>query len=88
MITKQEVLKTAELSKIEIKEGEIEKFQNDFSSVLDYVGQLKELNTEGVEEMINITGLKNIEREDVPIIDNSILPKGKYLEVKKVLHHD
>lgn len=87
MITKEEVLKIAELSKIKIEENEIEKFQNDFSSVLDYVGQLEKINTEGVEEMINITGLKNIERDDIGY-GNTSEEKGKYLEVKKTLHHD
>lgn len=87
MITKEEVLKIAELSKIEIKEAEIEKFQKEFSSVLDYVGQLSELDTSGAEEMINITGLKNVERKDIPN-ESSAFSTGEYLEVKKVLHHD
>jgi aspartyl-tRNA(Asn)/glutamyl-tRNA(Gln) amidotransferase subunit C len=87
MITKEDVLKIAELSKIEIKEEDIEKIQGDFSSILEYVGQLSELDTSGAEEMVNITGLKNIEREDIPQ-ENNPFTKGEYLEVKKVLHHD
>lgn len=41
MISKEEVEHIARLSRIRLKENEIEKFQKDFSNILDYVSLMK-----------------------------------------------
>ncbi len=64
MITKNEVQHIAALARIGLSEEEIEKYQKDMSSILDWIGQLKEVNIEGVEPTAHITGLENVARED------------------------
>lgn len=64
MISKDEVKHIAELARIGLDEKEIEKFSVDLSSILDFIEQLKEVDTDKVEAMAHITGLENITRED------------------------
>src|SRR6185503_1670904 len=64
MLTKDEVKKIAILARIELTEAEVEKFQKELSTVLEYVEDLKKVSTDGVEEVSQVTGLVNIQRED------------------------
>jgi len=93
MLTKQEVLKLAQLSRIELTEAEVEKFRRDLSAVLDYVEELKKVDTAGLEEVSQVTGLVNVQRDDkVVAADNheaifSQAPEMKdgYYKVKAML---
>jgi len=93
MLTKQEVLKLAQLSRIELTEAEVEKFRRDLSAVLDYVEELKKVDTAGLEEVSQVTGLVNVQRDDkVVAADNheaifSQAPEMKdgYYKVKAIL---
>lgn len=83
MLTQEEVKKIAELARIELKDAEIEKFQNDLSSVLDYVAALQEVNVDGVEEVSQVTGLINVQRRDEVIIaENTEAIKAEAPEIK------
>ena len=64
-LTKQEVLHIAKLARLELKDEEVEKFRTQLSSILEYVGQLSKVDTQGVEPIAQITGLQNILREDL-----------------------
>ena len=64
MLTKQEVLKLAQLSRIELSEKEVEKFQKDLSTVLEYIDELKQVDVSGVDEVFEVTGLVNVQAED------------------------
>ena len=48
-ISRQQVEYIAKLARIELDEGEVERFQEDLSAILDYVEKLEELDTEEVE---------------------------------------
>jgi len=93
MLTKDEVKKIAILARIELTEAEVEKFQKELSTVLEYVEDLKKVSTDGVEEVCQVTGLVNIQREDkVVTADNheqifSQAPEMKdgYYKVKAIL---
>lgn len=61
----EEVEHIAKLSRLALTPEDAEKYCEQLSSVLEYVGKLNEVNTEGVEPTANITGLKNVFREDV-----------------------
>jgi aspartyl-tRNA(Asn)/glutamyl-tRNA(Gln) amidotransferase subunit C len=63
-LTISEVEHIAKLSKLELSQEEKEKYCEQLSSVLAYVDQLAEVDTEGVEPTSNITGLENVMRED------------------------
>ncbi|MFH1894639.1 MAG: Asp-tRNA(Asn)/Glu-tRNA(Gln) amidotransferase subunit GatC [Patescibacteria group bacterium] len=49
MISKEEVKHIAKLARLGLTEEEIEKFQKELSSILDYIEKLKEVDVFGVE---------------------------------------
>lgn len=51
MLTRDEVIKLAQLARIELSEAEVEKFRKDLSTVLEYVEELKRVNVDGLEEV-------------------------------------
>ncbi|MCX6739790.1 MAG: Asp-tRNA(Asn)/Glu-tRNA(Gln) amidotransferase subunit GatC [Candidatus Parcubacteria bacterium] len=63
-LTKQEVEKIAKLSRLELTDAEKDKFADQISAVLDYVGKLNEVDTENVEMTAQVTGLENVYRKD------------------------
>ena len=60
----EEIEHIAKLSRLELSPKEKELYAEQLSSVLDYVGQLQEIETEKVELTANVTGLSNVWRED------------------------
>ena len=93
MLTKEEVIKLARLARIELTEKEVEKFQKDLSTVLNYVEELKQVNVEGLEEVSQVTGLVNVQREDKvvdlgnreEILTQAPETKDGYYKVKAIL---
>lgn len=63
-LTKDQVRHVAKLARLGLTEKEVEKLQTQLSNILDYVGQLNEVDTEGVEPTAQVTGLTNVTRDD------------------------
>ena len=92
-LTTTEVQNIAKLARLELGEQEVEKFTTQLSSILDYVGQLQEVDTDKVEPTAQVTGLKNVTREDVvdqleiqeKLIDCAPEKDGRLVKVKNVL---
>lgn len=63
-LTREQVLKLAALSKLKLRNEEIEKFQKELGEILDYVEQLNDVDVEGLEPSYQVTGLKNVFRSD------------------------
>ncbi len=63
-LTSKEVAHIAQLARLGLTSAETEKFTQQLSSILDYVEQLKKINTDGVEPTAQVTGLENIYRTD------------------------
>ena len=53
------------LAKLELSDKEKELAKKDMTSMLEYVGKLNELDTEGVEPMSHTFSVHNVFREDV-----------------------
>lgn len=93
MLTREEVVKISTLARIQLTDAEVEKFQKELSAVLDYVEDLKKADTTGLEEVSQVTGLVNVQREDkVVMAENheeilSQAPEIKdgYYKVKAIL---
>ncbi len=64
MITKKDLLHIAWLSHLELSEEDREKYMPRLNSVLDYFGELDEVDTEGVEPTYHVLPLSNVFRED------------------------
>ena len=95
MLTKEEVIKVAKLARIALTDAEVEKFQKELSTVLDYVEELKQVDVSGLEEVSQVTGLVNVQREDKAVIideemrqaifKNAPEMKDGYYKVKAIL---
>lgn len=55
----------AKLANIPLSEEKIESLTPQLSSVLDLVSQVQQMDTNGVEETSQVTGLENVLREDI-----------------------
>jgi aspartyl-tRNA(Asn)/glutamyl-tRNA(Gln) amidotransferase subunit C len=63
-ITTDDVRHLAQLSNLQLSDEEIEHLGGDLSNILNYIDQLSELDTTGVEPTYQVTGLENIWRDD------------------------
>ena len=63
-ISREDVLRLARLSKLQLTDDEIDALASDITAILGYVEQLDELDTEGVEPTYQVTGLTNVWRAD------------------------
>lgn len=63
-ITKKEVEHIAGLARVKFNEKEKAKMAEELGAILGYIDKLKEVDTEGVEPISNITGMENILRKD------------------------
>ena len=73
MVTIEEVKKLAKLSHLKLSEQEAEKYQAELNAILGYVEQLQSVDIEGLEPTYQVSGNKNIVREDV--VDQSLYQK-------------
>lgn len=70
MISKSSVLHIAHLAKLKTSEAEAEKYAGELSHVLDYIDQLKEVDTDKTIPTAQVTGLTNNLREDKVVVWN------------------
>lgn len=64
MISKEEVLKIAKLSRLTLSEHEIEKYSSQIGDILNYVELLNQLDTTNVKPTTRIIPVNNVFRED------------------------
>ena len=63
-IDKNTTLKIAKLCRIKVKEDEIEELSSQLNSILDWVEQLNEVNTDNIEPLSNVSMAELPLRED------------------------
>jgi aspartyl-tRNA(Asn)/glutamyl-tRNA(Gln) amidotransferase subunit C len=63
-LTKDDVLKLARLSRLQLADDEVAQFETEISEILGYVEQLQAADVEGLEPTYQVTGLKNVMRPD------------------------
>ncbi|MCX7913899.1 MAG: Asp-tRNA(Asn)/Glu-tRNA(Gln) amidotransferase subunit GatC [Thermodesulfovibrionales bacterium] len=79
----EEVRHVMRLARIRLSDQEIEKFGKQMNDIVEYVGKLKEINTEGIEPTSHIIELCNVFREDTVI-----LPQSRELMLSNAPHSD
>lgn len=94
IISRDEIIKLARLSSLELTEEEIDKYQQEVGTILTMIDKLKEIDTDGVEPTYQVSGNQNITRDDV-ISDQTVSrdkllklspeSMGEQIKVKKVL---
>ncbi len=93
-LTREQVIKLANLSKLRLSEDEIVKYQSELSNILAYVERLNEVDVTGLQPTYQVTGLQNVMREDVVVKQQAtpdklmeLLPKSKdgYIQVGRMI---
>jgi aspartyl-tRNA(Asn)/glutamyl-tRNA(Gln) amidotransferase subunit C len=92
-ITKKTLHQVAHLARLHIKEEEEDKLLEDMSKILDWVDQLQEVDTTGVQALTHMTEERSVLREDIvdqPMsreesLKNAPSTDGQYFKVPKVL---
>ena len=64
-VSKKDVDYIKELARLRVSEEETEGLVKDLNMILSYVDQLRELNTDEVEILVNPLYIENVYREDV-----------------------
>lgn len=83
-ISRKKMMHIANLSRISLAASEIDAYAKDLSVVIDSVKNLQEIDTTGVEVVSQITGLKNVFREDNP--DKSLSQEDALLNAHKQMN--
>jgi len=92
-IEKETLHKIAHLARLEILPGEEEALLSTMEDVLNWMDKLNEVDTDGIEPLIHITGEVNNWREDVAHnrltqeegLSNAPSQDGTYIQVPKVI---
>ena len=94
LLTKDEITALARLAKLSLTDAEIEQYQKELSSILEYVALLSDADTEGLQPTSQVTGLTNVMRED-KVMELTATPDdllsgapdsdGRYLKVKRMI---
>ena len=63
MINKEEVKHVAKLARLELTDEEVNKYSQQLGSILEYVEQMNEVNTTGIEPMPHAIPVYNVMRE-------------------------
>jgi aspartyl-tRNA(Asn)/glutamyl-tRNA(Gln) amidotransferase subunit C len=65
-LTSDEVRWVVHLARLELSDSELETMTRQLSAILDYVQQLKEVPTEGVEPLAHPLPIHDVFRDDAP----------------------
>jgi aspartyl-tRNA(Asn)/glutamyl-tRNA(Gln) amidotransferase subunit C len=92
-ISKEEVLYVANLARLDIDAAAVEKLTGQIGNILDYVDQLKQVDTTGITPTTHAVPLTNAFREDLekPHLDrdaalaNAPQPENGFFVVPKVV---
>ncbi|MGD0800450.1 MAG: Asp-tRNA(Asn)/Glu-tRNA(Gln) amidotransferase subunit GatC [Terracidiphilus sp.] len=97
-VTVEEVQRVAELAHLELRPEETPRMLDDLNAILDYVAELNELDTTGVEPLAQVSELKDaagasVLRDDVarPSLDRAVVlsqapeSDGVFFKVPKVI---
>ena len=95
-VSKKEVEKIASLARLSLSEKELESRTNDMNNIINYMDSLNEINTDGVEELLNVHDMNNSLREDEysnsiskkDVLKNSPSKNENYIEVPLTVKKD
>lgn len=66
IVNAQVTKKIASLARLKLQDSEVEQFTKELGKILDFVAQLNEVNTSGVEPVVHGIPLEPRSREDIP----------------------
>lgn len=92
-LSREMVCKVAALARLQLTDAEVDTFQGQLGSILDYVALLDEVDVSNVEPMVHAIELTNVTRDDVPqpslpraaAVANAPKTDGRYFLVPAIL---
>jgi aspartyl-tRNA(Asn)/glutamyl-tRNA(Gln) amidotransferase subunit C len=93
-LTREDVLKLAQLARLELSDNEIEAYRGELSDILEYVEQLQAVDVKGLKPTNQVTGLANVTRDDeirdygykaADLLKNVPQVKDNQIKTKRVL---
>lgn len=95
-VDKETVAKIANLARIEVSDNELESTMGELNNILDWVEQLSEVNTDGIEAMTSVVAADLPLREDKitdggyreQVIKNAPLAEHGFFAVPKVIEQE
>ena len=66
MIDREQVLHVARLARLRLSDEEVERMAGEFSSILDHIEKIGQLDLDDVEPTSHVIEVENILREDEP----------------------
>ena len=65
-LSAEEVRKVAELARLELSDADVETMTRQLSAIIDYINELQQVDTTGVEPMAHALDLHDVFRADTP----------------------
>ncbi len=93
-IKKKDVLRLAKLSRIALSENEVADLQHEIEAILAYVEVLQTLKLDDIAPTYQVSGQKNIMREDIEkpvlaspedLLQNVPSKQGNYIKVNRMI---
>jgi len=93
-LTRDDVLKLARLARLTVTDEEADRYREELSAILQYVELLQQADLTGLEPTSQVTGLKNVTRDD-QVVDYGTSPddllrlapasEGRHIKVKRMI---
>lgn len=93
-LTPTDIRKLAHLARIELTDEEVADFTKELGTILQYVEQLQAVDVTGLKPTEQVTGLKNVMRDDTvkdygytadDLLQKSLQVQDRQLKVKRML---
>jgi aspartyl-tRNA(Asn)/glutamyl-tRNA(Gln) amidotransferase subunit C len=93
-LSRDDVLKLAQLTQLDLSEDEVEQFVGEISQILKYVEQLQDVDVSGLQPTSQVTGLTDVKRPDkvinygyepADLLKNVPRVEGNQIKVRRVL---
>lgn len=92
-LTREEVVRLADIYHIQLSEEELAKIQHDMENILEQFESLSQLNTDGVEPTSHAVPMATVMRKDEPVpsyphdavMGNAPDTEGEFFQVRTVL---
>jgi aspartyl-tRNA(Asn)/glutamyl-tRNA(Gln) amidotransferase subunit C len=71
-VSREEIKKIASLAKLDLTESELDKFETEFNSILDYVSQINSIDVSGIKVEHNLENYDDAVLQDDIVDGNTI----------------
>jgi aspartyl-tRNA(Asn)/glutamyl-tRNA(Gln) amidotransferase subunit C len=82
-LTRDDILKLAQLARLDLTDAEVAEYTAELSAILGYVQKLEDIDVSGLQPTSQVTGLTNVTRPDEPA-DYGYDPKDLLRNVPEV----